>query len=103
MNPPKFDEGDYRSNRKDFAAHTLQHIHEVLAKVRARFGPGATSQEATSILASVACRWVLSHPNVCSTIPGFRNARQAACNLRAATDTPMSDADATWLREQFTA
>src|SRR5207237_8018000 len=55
----------------------------------------------TELLASIACRWVLSHDNVCSTIPGFRNQRQARCNLRDAADPPMLPADADWLRPLF--
>jgi hypothetical protein len=38
---------------------------------------------------------------VCSTIPGFRNARQAACNLKAASDPAMSDADIEFCRRLF--
>ncbi|XVJ60409.1 MAG: aldo/keto reductase [Tepidisphaera sp.] len=101
-NPPKFDEGDYRTNRKDFAPATLRGIKEKMAKVRARFVPaGASADETIAILSSVASRWVLSHANVCSTIPGFRNAKQAACNLRAVQDSPMSAEDAAWLKDLF--
>lgn len=98
-NPPKFDEGDYRNNRNDFNAQTLSQVREKLAKVKTRFAmPGVTEIET---LSSAASRWVLSHANVCSAIPGFRNERQARCNLRAAIDDPMSAADAAWLRELF--
>jgi myo-inositol catabolism protein IolS len=100
-NPPKFVEGDYRNNRKDFDTATLRGVHAKLAKVKERFvKPG---DDATAVLSSVACRWLLSHQNVCSTIPGFRNAAQAKCNLRGASDEPMSAADAQWLRELFKA
>jgi aryl-alcohol dehydrogenase-like predicted oxidoreductase len=44
---------------------------------------------------------VLSHDHVCSTIPGFRDVNQALCNVAAATDAPMSAADAEWLRTLF--
>jgi myo-inositol catabolism protein IolS len=101
-NPPKFDEGDYRTNRKDFAPATLRGIKDKMAKVQARFVPaGASPEETIAILSSVASRWVLSHANVCSTIPGFRNAKQAACNLRAVQDSPMSAEDAAWLKDLF--
>lgn len=100
-NPPKFDEGDYRNARRDFNADTLRAVRDKLAKVKSRFGrPGVSDIET---LSSVASRWVLSHANVCSAIPGFRNQRQAVCNLRAASDEPMSAADAAWLRELFAA
>ncbi len=99
--PPKFEEGDYRGSRKDFNAQTLGAVREKLAKARARLGAGAA--DATAMLSSMASRWVLSHANVCSAIPGFRNQRQAACNLQGAIDPPMTEADAAWLRELFKA
>lgn len=99
-NPPKFVEGDYRTSRKDFNTQLLRQVRERLAKVKSRFAAG--NADATAVLSSVASRWVLAHPNVVSTIPGFRNQRQAICNLQAATDAPMSDADTAWLRDLFT-
>lgn len=97
--PPRFVEGDYRNNRRDFDAGTLRSVRSKLAEVKKRFGvPGVAEIE---VLSSVASRWVLSHANVCSTIPGFRNERQARCNLRAALDEPMTAADAAWLRGLF--
>lgn len=111
-NPPKFEEGDYRQNRKDFNPETLAKVRDKLAQVKERFekagriGPAGasltTEEEVVARLASVACRWVLSHDRVSSTIPGFRNGHQAACNVRAAFDPPMSEADAQWLRQLFT-
>lgn len=97
--PPAFGEGDSRRNRKDFSPETLRKVRATLAKVRERFGrPGVPDIET---LSSVASRWVLSHERVCSAIPGFRNERQARCNLRAATDEPMTAADAAWLHAAF--
>lgn len=98
-NPPKFEEGDYRSGRKDFTGDLLRRVRAKLGEVKSRMGAGAP--DATALLSSVASRWVLSHANVLSAIPGFRNQRQAKCNLQAATDAPMSEADAAWLRELF--
>lgn len=94
-NPPAFAEGDYRANRKDFAPDTLRGVRARLGKLKARFGP------TTEDLASVAQRWVLAHEHVCSVIPGFRNARQAACNIRAASDAPMSAEDVAFCRDVF--
>jgi myo-inositol catabolism protein IolS len=127
-NPPKFDEGDYRSSRKDFNPQLLSVIHAKLQKVKVKFqtqgtfsssstvttggsttGTGATAAngaanaDATALLSSVATRWVLSHDRVISAIPGFRNQRQAKCNLQAAIDAPMTQPDATWLRDLFKA
>ncbi|MBS0195194.1 MAG: aldo/keto reductase [Planctomycetes bacterium] len=102
-NPPKFEEGDYRNNRKDFGTQTLSGVRAKIAKVRERFGSKAAagSPEDVAFLSSVASRWVLSHAHVCSTIPGFRNQRQAACNVVAGVDTPMNAADAAWLGTLF--
>lgn len=98
-NPPKFDEGDYRNQRKDFAPEVLRAVRAKLARIKERFG--ATRANETEVLASVCCRWVLAHPNVCSTIPGFRNQRQALCNLRAAADAPMTAEEADYCRRTF--
>ena len=98
-NPPQFEEGDYRRNRKDFDSRTLEAVRGKLEQVKDRFGAAGVSDIET--LSSAASRWVLTHRNVCSAIPGFRNQRQAACNLRAAADEPMTAADAQWLRELF--
>lgn len=105
--PPKFVEGDYRNNRKDFTPETLRGVRTKLGHVKERFGvsptTGISGEDTTALLASVATRWVLSHANVCSAIPGFRNERQARANLRGATDEPMNQTDADWLRKLFTA
>jgi len=98
-NPPKFDEGDYRGGRKDFNPDTLRGIRAKLAKVKARFG--VSEADAIPALSSIASRWVLTHDHVCSAIPGFRNERQAAANTQAATDAPMTQEEAAWLRELF--
>ena len=99
--PPTFVEGDYRTNRKDFNPQTLRAVRDKLGQVKARFG--ATPADTVDVLSSVASRWVLAHEHVCSVIPGFRNERQARCNLRAASDAPMSGADVEWLRQIFRA
>ncbi len=93
--PPKFGAGEVRANRKDFAPETLRGVRGKLVKAKARFG--STIDD----LSSMASRWVLAHPNVCSTIPGFRNASQARCNVRAGTDAPMSAEDVQFLRTLF--
>ncbi|MBX3382223.1 MAG: aldo/keto reductase [Phycisphaeraceae bacterium] len=102
-NPPAFLEGDYRGNRKDFTPEILRTVRGLLAKARERLGSAATpgTPEDTAFLSSMASRWVLAHENVCSVIPGFRNERQARCNVRAAVDAPMSEADRAWLGGLF--
>lgn len=94
-NPPKFAEGDYRNSRKDMLPDALRELKPKLAKLKERFGP------TTEALSSAACRFVLAHDHVCSTIPGFRNARQASCNVRAASDPAMSEADVDFCRRLF--
>jgi aryl-alcohol dehydrogenase-like predicted oxidoreductase len=111
-NPPAFEEGDYRRSRKDFTPETLRGVRTKLAEAKQRFGigtGGATDAGAKEMgvdpvvagLSSMSCRWLLSHERVCSVIPGFRNARQARCNVRGGVDAPMSPEDAKWLRELF--
>lgn len=94
-NPPKFVEGDYRNNRKDMEADSLRALKPKLAQLRGRFG------DSIEALSSVACRFVLGHANVCSTIPGFRNARQALCNIKGASDAALSPADVEFCRSLF--
>jgi aryl-alcohol dehydrogenase-like predicted oxidoreductase len=94
-NPPKFAEGDYRNQRKDMLPDALRTLKPKMQQLKNRFGP------TTEALASAACRFVLGHDHVCSTIPGFRNARQAACNLKAASDPAMSEADLAFCRGLF--
>ncbi len=101
--PPTFEPGDYRANRKDFDRATLLGVRTKLGRIKERLGASPTMSpgDSTPLLASVACRWVLAHENVCSAIPGFRNARQAACNVRGGADAPMSREDVEWLRLLF--
>ncbi|MBL8875168.1 MAG: aldo/keto reductase [Phycisphaerae bacterium] len=94
-NPPKFVEGDYRNNREDMKGDSLRALKPAMAKLRARFG------DSTEALSSAACRFVLAHPGVCSTIPGFRNARQASCNIKGSTDEGMGSADVEFCRSLF--
>ncbi len=100
-NPPRFVEGDYRTGRKDFNPGTLGEVRSRLAQVRERFK--ISESDSTPALSSIASRWVLAHDHVCSSIPGFRNERQARANLQAATDAAMAGADVQWLRSLFAA
>jgi aryl-alcohol dehydrogenase-like predicted oxidoreductase len=98
--PPAFGDGDYRNNRKDFNPATLRGVREALGKVRAKYVAGAA--DATRALSSIAQRWVLAHEHILGVIPGFRNERQALCNVAAADDPPMGAPDVEWLRGLFT-
>ncbi len=95
-NPPSFDEGDIRTGNADFGTDRLRQLKPLMGELKGRFG------DSVEDLASAACRFVAAHPNVCSVIPGFRNERQARCNVRGGTDTPFTDADAAFCRERFT-
>lgn len=94
-NPPKFAEGDYRNNRKDMLGEALRELKPKMTKLKEKFG------NSTEALSSVACRFVLGHDYVCSTIPGFRNARQAACNVKGASDAPLTQDELTFCRALF--
>jgi myo-inositol catabolism protein IolS len=100
--PPKFDEGDYRASRQDFAPDVLRGVRAKISSIKKRFGiENLRGEELTAALSSIASRWVLAHPHVCSAIPGFRNAMQARCNVGAGSDAPMSDADVAFIRGLF--
>lgn len=75
--PPRFDEGDIRRADNRFRPEFLRPLKPKLAQMKARFG--ATTED----LSAVAQRYVLNHPHVACTIPGFRNEQQVACNLAA--------------------
>ena len=93
-NPPEFEKGDIRGNRADqFDQAALRRLKPKLQKLGERFG---TSIEQRS---SAASRFVAAHPNVCSVIPGFRNERQALCNVRGGVDQPMTDDDLAFVRD----
>ncbi len=91
-NPPSFDPGDTRMNSGRFTAEALAEIAPKVEKLQARFGSDVES------LAAAALNFVLAHENVACAIPGFRNERQARCNL-AATAYPFTAADLAYIRE----
>ncbi|MGF1483565.1 MAG: aldo/keto reductase [Opitutales bacterium] len=90
-NPPSFEDGDHRKNNKRFQSEFLRQMKPKMAEIKARFGASIED------LSAVAQRYVLNHPRVACTIPGFRNEAQVACNL-SATDRSLSDEDLTFLR-----
>lgn len=95
-NPPQFEPGDHRLNSKSFTAETLQQLKPKLEKLKARFG------HTTEALAAMALNFVLAHDHVVCAIPGFRNDRQAKCNVQAAGRLLTSD-DLTFIRETLAA
>jgi aryl-alcohol dehydrogenase-like predicted oxidoreductase len=83
--PPQFEEGDHRKTNESFQRAYLLEVREKMAHMKARFG------STTEDLAAVAQRYLLHHPRVACTIPGFRNEAQVRCNLAAARRTLTED------------
>lgn len=77
-NPPQFEPGDHRKDSKAFGAEEIAKLKPKLATLKSRFG------QTTEDLAAMSIDFLLSFPKVCCAIPGFRNQRQAQCNLAAA-------------------
>jgi aryl-alcohol dehydrogenase-like predicted oxidoreductase len=73
--PPQFEPGDHRKDSKAFSAAAIAELKPKLQKLKGRFG------STTEDLAAAALQYVLAHPRVACVIPGFRNERQAKCNL----------------------
>ena len=76
--PPEFEAGDHRRGSGAFSAESIAALQPKLARLKERFG------DTTEDLASVALNYVLAQPRVACVIPGFRNPRQAKCNVEAA-------------------
>jgi myo-inositol catabolism protein IolS len=90
--PPTFEPGDHRQSNSGFGAAAIAELKPKLEKLKARFG------SATEDLAAVALQYVLAQPRVACVIPGFRNERQAACNL-AGVGRSFSADDVAFVRE----
>jgi myo-inositol catabolism protein IolS len=76
--PPEFELGDHRRGSSAFGAEAITALKPKLAKLKARFG------DTTEDLASMALNYILAQPRVACVIPGFRNERQARCNIAGA-------------------
>ena len=92
--PPQFEPGDNRKDSKAFSEAEITKLKPKLEKLKGRFG--ATTED----LAAMALNYILAQPRVACVIPGFRNERQARCNL-AGIDRTMSETDAAFIREIF--
>ena len=90
--PPTFEPGDHRQNSKAFSAEAIAELKPKLHKLKARFG------ESIEDLSATALNYVLGQPHVACVIPGFRNERQVACNLTAASRSMTAD-DLAFVRE----
>ena len=93
-NPPSFDEGDHRRGSDRFQTANLHALKPKLQILKGRFGP------TTEDLAAMAINYLLAQPAVACAIPGFRNERQARCNL-AGVGREMTEADIEFIRGVF--
>lgn len=89
--PPTFEPGDHRQHNKSFQPEEIAKLKPKLEKLKARFG--ATTED----LAAMALNYLLHEPIVCCVIPGFRNERQAKCNL-AGVGRKFTAEDAAFIR-----
>ncbi|HEX8235555.1 MAG TPA: aldo/keto reductase [Abditibacteriaceae bacterium] len=90
--PPEFEPGDHRKDSSSFSAEAITALKPKLQKLKERFG------DTTEDLVAVALNYILAQPRVACVIPGFRNERQARCNVGAAGRT-MSEDDIKFVRE----
>lgn len=92
--PPQFEAGDNRAGGKAFQPEALAQMKPKLEKLKARFG------STTEDLAAMALNYILAQPRVACVIPGFRNERQARCNLSGIGRTLSAD-DVEFIRAVF--
>jgi aryl-alcohol dehydrogenase-like predicted oxidoreductase len=88
----KFEPGDNRLSHADFSAEAIVRLKPKIEILKKRFG--ATMED----LAAMAQHYVLAQPHVLCTIPGFKNERQARCNI-AGADRTFSKDDIRFIRE----
>jgi len=93
-NMPNFEPGDFRAVVDDFKPETIRALKPKLAKLKEKFG------STIEALASTALNFVLAHPNVACAIPGFRNEKQARCNVSAA-GKKLTEDDVQFIRNIF--
>ncbi|HZZ43130.1 MAG TPA: aldo/keto reductase [Tepidisphaeraceae bacterium] len=89
--PPVFEAGDHRLGKEAFSSEAIAKLAPKLEKLKGRFG--GTVED----LAGVALNYVLAMPRVACVIPGFRNERQARCNL-ARVGRGMSEEEVEFVR-----
>lgn len=80
-NPPQFEPGDHRLGSRAFSAEAIEELKPKLAKLKERFG------DSVEDLAAMSLNYILAMPHVACVIPGFRNERQARCNVQASGRT----------------
>lgn len=93
--PPAFEEGDVRATNAAFTPDQLRALKPKMQRIKERFGASVED------LASAAIRFVTSHENVAGAIPGFRNQRQARCNVARADAPKMTEGEMAFCRGVF--
>ena len=76
-NPPKFDEGDIRSERENFSREFLTELEPALAMLKEKFGSDSHT------LAWLAIQYALHKSKNAVAIPGFKNATQVEINYQS--------------------
>jgi aryl-alcohol dehydrogenase-like predicted oxidoreductase len=76
LNPPKFDEGDIRSERENFAPDFIKKLGPSLEELKKKFGSD------TQTLAWLANQYALHKSKNAVAIPGFKNAGQVEGNYK---------------------
>jgi myo-inositol catabolism protein IolS len=93
IKPPEFEPGDHRKDSSSFSAEAIAALKPKLQKLKERFG------DTTKDLVAIALNYVLAQPRVACVIPGFRNERQARCNVAAGRT--MSEDDIKFVRDNL--
>jgi aryl-alcohol dehydrogenase-like predicted oxidoreductase len=76
-NPPKFDEGDIRSDRENFSSEFLKKLEPALVMLKEKFGSDSHT------LAWLAIQYALHKSKNAVAIPGFKNATQVEINYKS--------------------
>lgn len=97
-----FSEDDHRNFNRDGSAFD---IGETFAGVDLEDGLAAVEElrplAGDEPLVHLALRWILSHPEISTTIPGARNPEQARSNAQAGAMPPLDDATMAAIRRIY--
>lgn len=74
-NPPKFDEGDIRSERENFSVEFIKSLGPALQRIKDKFGSDPQT------LAWVANQYAIHKSKNAVAIPGFKNPQQVESNF----------------------
>jgi len=94
-NPPIFKDGDNRKDKDSFSKKTFEKIDPKIEELKNKFGSSEIKD-----LSRVALQFLLHHPVVACTIPGFRNSNQVEINL-SGMDSPLTDEEFKFVQKTF--